>query len=152
MDTSMIGLSENQLKRQGLECLVMVLRSLVSWGTTAGKSAIEAVVDTARTSSVGDDPRQIMSTPDQSSDRLSTLPVSSDALRQPTPETGDDPTKFESAKQKKTTLLEGVKKFNFKPARASSFPHKAVALVLIQSRESDSSSKLASFRQKLPRT
>lgn len=29
----------------------------------------------------------------------------------------DDPSRSESAKQKKTTLLEGIKKFNFKPKR-----------------------------------
>lgn len=32
----------------------------------------------------------------------------------------DDPSRFESAKQKKTTLLEGIKKFNFKPKRVCS--------------------------------
>ena len=29
----------------------------------------------------------------------------------------DDPSRFENAKQRKTTLLEGIKKFNFKPKR-----------------------------------
>src|ERR1700730_6456816 len=49
MDTSIIGLSDNQLKRQGLECLVTVLRSLVLWGT-ATKDAAEPALDSARTS------------------------------------------------------------------------------------------------------
>ena len=35
-----------------------------------------------------------------------------------TPDVGDDDVgRFESAKQRKTTLQEGVKKFNFKPKR-----------------------------------
>jgi brefeldin A-inhibited guanine nucleotide-exchange protein len=54
--------------------------------------------------------------PDQSVDKLS-AGASVEALRQPTPDLVDDPSKFESAKQKKTTLLEGIKKFNFKPKR-----------------------------------
>ncbi|KAF8918488.1 hypothetical protein CPB85DRAFT_1430659 [Mucidula mucida] len=33
----------------------------------------------------------------------------------------DDPGRFESAKQRKTTLLEGIKKFNFKPKRGIQF-------------------------------
>ena len=40
-----------------------------------------------------------------------------------TPDVGagdDEVGKFESAKQKKTSLLEGIKKFNFKPKRVSS--------------------------------
>ena len=31
----------------------------------------------------------------------------------------DDPERFESAKQRKTTLMEGIKKFNFKPKKVS---------------------------------
>lgn len=40
-----------------------------------------------------------------------------------TPEVGgatDDPSRFENAKQRKTTLLQGIKKFNFKPKRVRS--------------------------------
>lgn len=33
----------------------------------------------------------------------------------------DEPSRFENAKQRKTTLLEGIKKFNFKPKRVSCF-------------------------------
>ena len=56
-------------------------------------------------------------TPESSSLDLRPGPTSADPTRQPTPEVVDDPSKFESAKQKKTTLLEGIKKFNFKPKR-----------------------------------
>lgn len=117
MDTSVMGLSENQLKRQGLECMVAVLRSLVAWGTAAGKTAEDTLVASSVRSQTGEDIRRDSMTPDSSLDRLSTSAQSLETLRQPTPDLGDDPSKFESAKQKKTTLLEGIKKFNFKPER-----------------------------------
>src|SRR4051812_763201 len=43
MDTSIMGLSENQLRRQGLECLAAVLRSLVTWGTGSNKGPEDVV-------------------------------------------------------------------------------------------------------------
>jgi brefeldin A-inhibited guanine nucleotide-exchange protein len=95
--------SEAQLRRQGLECLVAVLRSLVAWGT--GKSA--ALED--HTNSVP--------TPDASAS-LDRLPLH-DVVRGPTPDIADDPSRFESAKQKKTTLMEGIKRFNQKPKKVS---------------------------------
>jgi brefeldin A-inhibited guanine nucleotide-exchange protein len=115
MDTSVLGLSEGQLKRQGLECLVAVLRSLVAWGTAAGKTTGDPYVENASRSQIGDDVRHDMVTPDPSLDRLPSW-ASVETLRK-TPDLADDPTRFESAKQKKTTLLEGIKKFNFKPKR-----------------------------------
>lgn len=118
MDTSTIGLSENQLKRQGLECLVAVLRSLVTWSST-GKTANEGPGDLAVRSQTGDEIRQEVATPDPTMDRVSTSAMTAETLRQPTPDISDDPSRFESAKQKKTILLEGVKRFNFKPKRVS---------------------------------
>jgi brefeldin A-inhibited guanine nucleotide-exchange protein len=56
---------------------------------------------------------------DPASDRLN-LPDS--VARISTPDLVDDPGKFESAKQRKTILLEGIKKFNFKPKKASHDP------------------------------
>lgn len=121
MDTSVMGLSENQLKRQGLECLVAVLRSLVTWGTASGKMSDDAIATTPSTRShPGEDQRRDSIGADQSSDKL-TAGASVEALRQPTPDLMDDPSKFESAKQKKTTLLEGIKKFNSKPKRGIQF-------------------------------
>jgi brefeldin A-inhibited guanine nucleotide-exchange protein len=117
LDTSTIGLTENQLKRQALECLVSVLRSLVAWGTAVGKTTADPIVDSTTHSQPGEDTGQDNIPADGSLDRLSLVPGSSEALRQPTPDVIDDPSKFESAKQKKTTLLEGIKKFNFKPKR-----------------------------------
>jgi brefeldin A-inhibited guanine nucleotide-exchange protein len=111
-----MGLTEHQLKRQGLECLVAVLRSLVAWGTSStGKSAADSAVDSSLRSQ--DDTRQDSVTPDASVDRVSLSANSVETLRQPTPDAADDPSRFESAKQKKTTLLEGIKKFNYKPKR-----------------------------------
>ncbi|RPD67347.1 hypothetical protein L226DRAFT_452320 [Lentinus tigrinus ALCF2SS1-7] len=116
VDTSTIGNSEAQLRRQGLECLVAVLKSLVAWGT-ASTSTPEPPTDPTTRSQAEESRRETM-TPDFSTDRLS--PGGADT-RGPTPELVDDPTKFESAKQKKTTLLEGIKKFNFKPKRGIQF-------------------------------
>lgn len=116
VDSSTIGLSENQLRRQGIECLVSVLKSLVTWGTgvssgiTSNLSTSEVALK-SRTSEDG--PR----TPAEASERTPNFPL--ETMRQSTPDILDDPGRFESAKQKKTTLLEGIKKFNFKPKRVS---------------------------------
>lgn len=117
MDTSVLGLSENHLKRQGLECLVAVLRSLVSWGTAAGKTAVDPILDPTIRPQTVEEAKNDVATHESSFDKLSASGVSVEAFRQPTPDSTDDPSKFESAKQKKTTLLEGIKKFNFKPKR-----------------------------------
>ncbi|KAI0368107.1 Sec7-domain-containing protein [Pilatotrama ljubarskyi] len=117
VDVSTIGNSEAQLRRQGLECLVAVLKSLVAWGTTSSSPPEHA--SDPMTRSQMEEVRRDSITPDVSTDRLS--PAGADVTRGPTPEVADDPTKFESAKQKKTTLLEGIKKFNFKPKRGIEF-------------------------------
>lgn len=117
MDTANLGTSESQLKRQGLECLVMALRSLVAWGTSPGKPSEDGGTPTR---SQHEDSRRDSFAPDGSLDRLSVVDISAEALRQSSPDLiDDDPSRFESAKQKKTTLLEGIKKFNFKPKRVS---------------------------------
>ncbi|OBZ76081.1 Protein transport protein sec71 [Grifola frondosa] len=118
LDTSTLGHSERQLRRQGLECLVAVLKSLVVWGTASSTTPDGATDPSTRT--LFEDIRHDTVTPDVSLDKLS-APPGSDTPRQPTPDFGDDPSKFESAKQKKTTLLEGIKKFNFKPKRGIQF-------------------------------
>lgn len=143
MDTSTMGLSENQLKRQGLECLVAVLRSLVAWSST-GKTASEGPADLAVRSQTGDDMPQEAANPDPPIDRASTSAMSAEALRQPTPDISDDPSRFESAKQKKTTLLEGIKKFNFKPKRVSYDQILLRSILMIRGRVYNTSSKLVS--------
>jgi brefeldin A-inhibited guanine nucleotide-exchange protein len=114
LDTSSMGLSDGQLRRQGIECLVSVLRSLVAWGVAVGKGD-DGQAGLSNRSQPGDEVKHESTTPDTTTDRLSA--TSSETFRQPTPEPVDDPTRFESAKQKKTTLLEGLKKFNFKPKK-----------------------------------
>ena len=47
---------------------------------------------------------------------LDRLPLP-DVARGGTPDIADDPSRFESAKQKKTTLMEGIKRFNQKPKK-----------------------------------
>jgi brefeldin A-inhibited guanine nucleotide-exchange protein len=121
IDTSTIGLSEGQLRRQGIECLVSVLRSLVTWGTTSGKTPADHSGDSGARSQIGEETGHDSLTPDSSLDRLATSTGSVEVLRQSTPDVVDDPTRFENAKQKKITLLEGVKKFNFKPKRGIQF-------------------------------
>ncbi|KAI0296118.1 Sec7-domain-containing protein [Multifurca ochricompacta] len=105
VDPTTLGQSEAQLRRQGLECLVSVLRSLVAWGT--GKCA------------PSEDSGNNAATPDASVS-LDRLPLP-DVARGPTPDIADDPSRFESAKQKKTTLMEGIKRFNQKPKKGIQF-------------------------------
>lgn len=119
IDTTTIGLSEGQLRRQGIECLASVLRSLVTWGITSGKTSADHSGDPGTRSQTGEETGHDSMTPDSSLDKLATSTGSTEVLRQSTPNVVDDPTRFENAKQKKTTLLEGIKKFNFKPKRVS---------------------------------
>ena len=116
VDSTTIGLSEAQLRRQGIECLVTVLKSLVTWGTGAssGISSNVSASEVALRSRASEDGQ---GTPGEAGERTSNLPL--ETTRQSTPDISDDPSRFESAKQKKTTLLEGIKKFNFKPKRVS---------------------------------
>ena len=121
LDTSTLGLSEPQLKRQSLEALVAVLKSLVTWGTASGSTVETANPPTARSPAATGELKLDSTTPDSSTAKSS---GSVDFTRQPTPDIVDDPSKFESAKQKKTTLLEGIRKFNFKPKRVCSIPYR----------------------------
>jgi brefeldin A-inhibited guanine nucleotide-exchange protein len=116
VESTTIGLSEAQLKRQSTECLVTVLKSLVTWGTgvSSGIASNLSASDVALKSRASEDGQ---GTPAEPGERTSTFPL--ETTRQSTPDILDDPGRFESAKQKKTTLLEGIKKFNFKPKRVS---------------------------------
>jgi brefeldin A-inhibited guanine nucleotide-exchange protein len=114
------GSAEAKLKKQGLECLVAVLRSLVVWGTTPGKGPVDPSTDASPLQSRGSEDGNTGDglSVDTKADRLSPALVS-EPSRTSTSSLIDDPGRFESAKQKKTTLLEGIKKFNFKPKRVS---------------------------------
>ncbi|KAI0701822.1 hypothetical protein BC835DRAFT_1264460 [Cytidiella melzeri] len=120
-DTAGLGHTESQLRRQSLECLVAVLRSLVAWGTTNSGNVHTGSLDVGSEQTVKSTPEDLRAstvTPDPSLEKLTTASSTADSIRMPTPDQwNDDPTKFESAKQKKTTLLEGIKKFNFKAKR-----------------------------------
>ena len=122
-DNQNLGLSEQQLKRQGLESLVAVLRSLVAWGTAAGKtlngSERAQDVTVPSSSSQGSNAEGMVS--DSSLDKPSAPTNGSDISRTATPEIADDPGRFESAKQRKTILQEGIKRFNYKPKKGIEF-------------------------------
>jgi brefeldin A-inhibited guanine nucleotide-exchange protein len=123
MDTTNLGLSERQLKRQGLECLVSILKSLVVWGTVEKPLPSAEPQDTATLHSMAsDEVRKDALSPEPSTDRLSMSMNQERRLSMLTMDLPDDPTKFENAKQKKTTLMEGVKKFNTKPKAVRILP------------------------------
>ena len=141
LDTSNMGQTENQLRRQALECLTSVLRSLVAWGTAVNKGPDEGAGFPSTRSQTEESKRDVAPS-DSNLDRLSA--PSLEALRQtaPTPDIHDDPLRFESARQKKTTLLEGIKKFNLKPKRVSGPILSKVIFISYLIRVSNSSSNL----------
>lgn len=114
-----------QLNRQGLECLVSVLRSLVTWGT--GNDKISTTEGVLGSPAQGQQPKSAVRE-DFKHDSMNGSVASGEAggsgsgsvvglnesAKLSTPDLADDPEKFETAKYRKTMLLEGVKKFNFK--------------------------------------
>ncbi|EGF98164.1 uncharacterized protein MELLADRAFT_46109 [Melampsora larici-populina 98AG31] len=127
---------EGQLKRQSLECLVATLKSLVAW---AGKGAVQSDPPLPGQLDLGtrEDPNTSSrlssslsrSLPDHEDDSIAeaTPPVRLSGTETELPTNSavatvhDDPTKFETAKHQKTTLLEGIRQFNFKPKRGIKF-------------------------------
>lgn len=136
-------LSDFKLKRQSLECLAAVLRSLVAWGTQTGKSVLDPAP--TRTKSIDETRPEIDSPHGRSS-----LSLPGEVSRTVTPDVADDPGRFESAKQKKTTLLEGIKKFNFKAKRVCPTWYQ-FSICRIHDRDWNSSLKLARFPQTHPK-
>ncbi|GAA5850525.1 hypothetical protein JCM8547_001904 [Rhodosporidiobolus lusitaniae] len=145
---------ETHLKRQSLECLVGVLRSLVAWAgrgaaqppaTPGGLPPMPSASGSMNGTGVRpsfDGPRASESDAANASGAVTPgagaaaagegLPPFLTPERRSmsgtnTPDVGggvpslDDPSRFESAKLRKTTLLEGIKKFNFKPKRGIAF-------------------------------
>lgn len=104
------GLSgEARLKRQSLECVVGTLKSLVAW-VQANK-----VPDRDEVFSTNGEPP---ATPRRSEHRMSIT----SSVNASTPDISlqeDDPEKLESARQRKVSLLEGIRMFNFKPKKVS---------------------------------
>jgi brefeldin A-inhibited guanine nucleotide-exchange protein len=110
------GGNDISLRRQALECLVSVLRSLVTWGTTTERSGPEGGDKSHAPKQVDSIGPQRNGVTNGSSERLS---ISNELSRVSTPDVIDDPSRFESAKQKKTLLTDGIKKFNFKPKKVA---------------------------------
>ncbi len=109
------GLSpEQRLKRQSLECIVAVLRSLVSWVAASNRPPHQSEA-VSRTS---EDRNRLEPSSDTAEGRTSFSRNS--VINTPEiPSASDDVERIEAAKQRKTSLLEGIKKFNFKPKRVS---------------------------------
>lgn len=84
--------AESRLRRASLDCLCSTLQSLVTW---AGRDR-------------------------DAESQESQEPQSVEEVERPAPETAvddDDPSRFEDAKARKTTLLEAIRKFNDKPKK-----------------------------------
>ncbi|WRT67630.1 uncharacterized protein IL334_004602 [Kwoniella shivajii] len=125
------GLSpEMKLRRQSLECLVSALKSLVAWSTTnpttkaiqedQPRASEDGVGRHHASESMSGSTSQLAAPtptwPTDPSGRNSVSGIASNGLN--TPDIGeDDVGRFESAKQRKNTLQDGIKKFNFKPKR-----------------------------------
>lgn len=138
---------EAQLKRQSLECLVSLLRSLVAWaGRSPSSSSSQTGLHPSNASSSSlneanggggsghespalggpsrnseDDAERSMEAPNGSNLPTASAANANGTLRNGSSESFDDPGRFETAKMRKTTLLEGIKKFNFKPKRGIQF-------------------------------
>ena len=130
---------EARLKRQSLDCLCSVLRSLVVWSSRAPVASEAAghflsghPGDSTGSPRASEDIRIGNETITVDSENLMeagshaspSIPPSSlgagfasESSRGQTPEPQDDPSRFENAKHRKTILLEGIRKFNFKPKR-----------------------------------
>ena len=129
---------EIKLRRQALECLVAALRSMVAWSSMVSPARAQEAVSEgpSRASEDGLGRHHASSSTTGSTSHIDHLPITTPSwpteshayIRSPaigisanglaTPDVGDDDVgRFESAKQRKTTLQEGIKKFNFKPKR-----------------------------------
>ncbi|EIW73609.1 hypothetical protein TREMEDRAFT_25229 [Tremella mesenterica DSM 1558] len=110
---------EVKLRRQSLECLVAALKSLVAWSAITsstkpsedGRPSVDGLGrDRSNTGS-----RVEVST------ITPTWPSEAALRNNGSPDIDDDVERFESAKARKTTLLEGIKQFNYKPKRGIEF-------------------------------
>jgi brefeldin A-inhibited guanine nucleotide-exchange protein len=133
------GLSpEIKLRRQSLECLVAALKSLVAWSThtsarQGGEEGARASISEdglgrqlamSQAGSHSDLPNTATPTwPEVGASRAAST-VPSNGMSTPVPpgpDGEDDVERFETAKARKTNLLEGIKKFNFKPKRGIAY-------------------------------
>ncbi|KAF8604941.1 hypothetical protein BDV93DRAFT_605460 [Ceratobasidium sp. AG-I] len=120
-----------QLNRQGLECLVSVLRSLVTWGTGNDKPTSEGVLGSqpqgqqpksaVREDFKHDSVNGSISSGEVGGSGSGSVVGLNESAKSSTPDLADDPEKFENAKYRKTMLLEGIRKFNFKQKKGVQF-------------------------------
>lgn len=119
---------ETQLKRQSLDCLVSILHSLVAWAGRPAPTALASLPNSSSTTALqetgtdspmgGSTSRNSEDDADRSGDlSRDNMAANGSTPSLPTVETFDDPGRFETAKLRKTTLIEGIKKFNYKPKR-----------------------------------
>ncbi|CAH7681898.1 protein transport protein sec71 [Phakopsora pachyrhizi] len=128
---------ESQLKRQSLECLVAALKSLVAWAGKGSQPSLPSNVSNSlappsinRRLSVASEhmlptseSTQSLNDAEGSRSELGSNAGLSVGLENSTSmtEPADDPSKFQTAKYQKTTLIEGIRQFNFKPKRGIKF-------------------------------
>jgi len=107
---------EYKIKLQSLQCLVSILQSLVAW-SQQGFAMLEASEHS---------PSELHSPTEEQAPRLGTpsgnstprVVSGSSVIEKPgLLRYQDDPEQFETLKHKKTALIDGIKKFNFKPKR-----------------------------------
>jgi brefeldin A-inhibited guanine nucleotide-exchange protein len=107
--------AEQRIRRQALDGVIAILRSLVEW-----TNIMRPPAPTEESNDPGDRPVR----PSHSDHRMSV--TSAAGLITPDSQNQDAPEKFESARQQKTSLMEGVRNFNFKPKRVSSMVRRCV--------------------------
>ncbi|CAO1623335.1 unnamed protein product [Jaminaea pallidilutea] len=128
---------EMRLKKQSLDCLYAVLRSLVVWSQRgvqpSSSSSQESVMPTSYSSgtlaveSQNRSPRASEDLRMGNGDDVLAESSTAEASRVATPDPSrngaaeDDPTRFHDAKQRKTILLDGIRRFNQKPKRGIEF-------------------------------
>lgn len=127
------GLSpEIKLRRQSLECLVAALKSLVNWSQVTAPNQRERSDGESRmsedglgryhgTSSAGGSRSDLHAPAAPWSDLPIRSPVAGVSANGASTPDNDDVGRFESAKQRKTTMQEGIRKFNFKPKQGIKF-------------------------------
>lgn len=99
--------SEERIRKQALDGVMAILNSLVEW-TNIMKASSGGGNDE------GIDSNERPARPSHSDARPSMASFAGGMTPDPQ---RDDPEKFESARQQKTSLMEGIKDFNFKPKR-----------------------------------
>ena len=107
------------IKQQSLDCLVATLRSLVDW-SHQGLADANVKVHEQGSQLASERHRDSLDTPSIATGVSTPRLLSAEAPGESTPldhPLDDDPSQLEMAKQQKTTLLSGIRLFNFKPKR-----------------------------------